>query len=136
MDKAIHLEIVTPDKVVLSKQAAYVSVPGVAGIFGVLPNHAPLLAGLDIGCLSYDDEDKEKHYLFVGGGFTEVSNNKITVLAESAEPAEDIDESRALEAKHRAETRLKEKIDFVDLDRAQAALKRSIARLAVFHLRH
>jgi len=100
----------------------------VEGEFGVLPNHVNLLSALAIGALRFDAGGKRQH-VFISGGFAEVSNNTVTVLAEAAELAEDIDQARAQAAKERAEKRLAEKTDKVDITRAEAAMKRAGARL-------
>lgn len=127
----LHLEIVTPDQVVLDTYVDYVGAPGVDGEFGVLAGHIPLLTALQIGMLYYRVEDKETH-VFVSGGFVEVANNKISILAQSAELADKIDIERAKESMKRAEERLlplhKNETDQI---RAEFALKRSITRLKV-----
>lgn len=130
MEKSLHLEIVTPDKLVLSEQVDYVGAPGFEGEFGVLPSHIPFLSALAIGSLYYKANGKT-HHVFVSGGFAEVSDNKVTVLAESAERAEDIDIDRARKAKDRAEQRLAQIKEKVDHARAQAALQRAHARMRV-----
>ncbi len=131
MADKLKLEIVTPDKVVLSEEVEYVGVPGIMGQFGVLKNHVPFLSALAIGALYYRKEDGKNRYVFISGGFAEVSPDSITILAESAEKAEDIDISRAREAKERAERRLQEQKENIDFARAQAALQRALQRLAI-----
>ena len=127
----IHLEVVTPSGAVVSEEVDIVTAPGVGGEFGVLANHAPFLSTIKTGTLSFK-KDKVSKYLMVTGGFTEVSNNKITFLVESAEFGNDIDVDRALRAKERAEKRLVQaqqaavKINRV---RAEAALQRALARI-------
>ena len=130
MDNALQLDVVTPDKQVVSQAVDYVSAPGVEGEFGVLPNHVSLLSALAIGVLRYNADGKS-HYVFISGGFAEVSNNTVTVLAETAELAEDIDEARAQAARERAEKRLVDKTEQVDNARALASMKRAITRLNV-----
>lgn len=130
MEKSLQLDIVTPDSVVLSEQVDYVSAPGVEGEFGVLPGHIPFLAALATGALSYTIGG-QKYYAFVSGGFAEVSENKVTILAESAELAKDIDAARAMEAKKRAEARLAGQAENVNIERARAALQRAITRLNI-----
>ncbi len=129
---ALHLEIVTPDQVVLKTEADYVGAPGVDGQFGVLSGHIPLLTALDVGNLYYRLDGKE-HNIFVAGGFLEVLDDKVTVLAQSSELACNIDENRADLAKKRAEERLSAKKEGVDLDRAEFALKKAITRLNISH---
>ena len=101
---SLQLEIVTPDKLVLSESVDYVGAPGIEGEFGVMAGHIPFLSALAIGGLHYKAGGKN-HYVFISGGFAEVSDNKVTVLAESAEAAENIDAARAEQAKRRAEER-------------------------------
>ncbi len=128
MEKSLRLEIVTPDKLVLNENVDYVGAPGYNGEFGVLPNHIAFLSALQIGNLYYKKGGKA-HYVFLSGGFADVSNNKITILAESAEKAEEIDLERARKAKERAEARLAQQKEKIDYARAQAALSRAMARL-------
>ena len=128
MASTIKLEIVTPDRVVLSEEVEYVGVPGVMGQFGVLKNHIPYLSALSIGSLYYK-KGADTKYVFVSGGFAEVDGESITILAESAERAEEIDVERAKKAKERAERRLKEQSEEVDYARARAALMRAIERI-------
>jgi len=89
MSKKLLLEIVTPDRKVLSQDVDYVGAPGALGEFGVLPNHIPFLSALGIGNLYYKDSGKT-HYVFVSGGFAEVSPDKVTILAEAAEKAANV----------------------------------------------
>lgn len=128
MEKSLQLEIVTPDKVVLSETVDYVGAPGFEGEFGILPNHIPFLAALRIGTLYYKVSGKA-HNVFVSGGFAEISDNKVSILAESAERAEDIDVERARKAKERAEARITQSRDKIDFARAQAALQRAVQRM-------
>ena len=128
MNNALQLEVVTPDKQVVSQQVSYVSAPGIEGEFGVLPNHVNLLSALAVGSLRFNADGKNQN-VFISGGFADVSNNKVTVLAEAAELASDIDQARAQAAKERAEKRLAEHSDKVDAHRAEAALQRAIMRL-------
>ncbi|WP_022853941.1 F0F1 ATP synthase subunit epsilon [Thermodesulfatator atlanticus] len=129
----ILLEIVTPSRMVVSEEVDIVTAPGVAGEFGVMAHHAPMVAAIKIGELRYRVGDKEE-FLAVSEGFCEVSHNKITFLCEAAERAEEIDVERALKAKERAEKRLQEaaaKAEKIDIARAQAALARALVRLRV-----
>ncbi len=128
MEKSLQLEIVTPDKMVLSQSVDYVGAPGYEGEFGILPNHIPFLSALRIGNLYYKVSGKV-YYVFISGGFAEIANNKVTVLAESAEKAEEIDLERARKAKERAEARIAKAQDAMEFARAQAALQRALARL-------
>ena len=127
----IHLEVVTPNGPVVSEEVDIVTAPGVGGEFGVLANHAPFLSTIKTGTLSFK-RDKQTKYLMVSGGFSEVSNNKITFLVESAEFGTDIDVDRALRAKERAEKRLvqaQQATEKISRVRAEAALQRALARL-------
>ena len=128
----LQLEVVTPDKTVVSAQVDMAVCPGVMGEFGVLPHHVSLLSALKIGNLRYTEGGKQ-HNVFISGGFADVNNKVLTVLAESAELAEDIDTARAQAAKERAEKRLKQ--SDADFARAQNALLRSISRLELYKLR-
>ena len=126
----LHLDIVTPDRVVLGADVDYVGASGVDGQFGVMPDHAPLLAALKIGDLYYRQGNDVK-WAFVSGGFAEVADNKVTVLAEAAELAADIDVDRAEQARARAEKRLASPEPDTDVARAELALTRAIARIRV-----
>ena len=126
----LKLEIVTPDRVVLDEIVDYVGAPGVGGEFGILPGHVPLLSALSVGAL-YFRQGSSTSWVFVSGGFAEVAEDKITILAEAAEQARDIDVARAESAKRRAEDRLSATRDAVDVVRAHAALSRALARTTV-----
>ncbi|WFS62857.1 F0F1 ATP synthase subunit epsilon [Pseudodesulfovibrio thermohalotolerans] len=125
----LKLEIVTPDRKVLSEDVEYVGAPGIMGEFGVLPNHVPFLSALGIGNLHYK-QDGKAFYVFVSGGFAEVSNNQVTILAEVAEKAIEIDVDRAMKAKDRAEQRSTASKEKIEAARNQAALKRAISRIS------
>ena len=124
------LEIVTPDKLVLSQNVDYVGAPGVLGEFGVMAHHIPFLSALGIGSLMYKVTGKA-NYVFISGGFAEVSGNKVTVLAEVAERPEEIDVERAKRAQDRARKRLEREREKVDYARAHAALQRALYRMKV-----
>jgi len=127
----IHLEVVTPTGPVIKEEVDIVTAPGYGGEFGVLANHAPFLSTIKTGTLSFK-KDKQTKYLMISGGFSEVSNNKITFLVESAEFGHDIDVDRAMLAKERAEKRLAQamqKSEQYNRTRAEAALQRALARL-------
>lgn len=130
----LQLEVVTPDKTVVSAEVEMAVCPGVEGEFGVLPQHVSLLSALKIGELRYRAGGKDEN-LFISGGFADVNNNVLTVLAESAELAADIDAARAQAAKERAERRLAGQEQEVDLTRAEAALQRAVTRLHVVGMR-
>ncbi|MGD9054910.1 MAG: F0F1 ATP synthase subunit epsilon [Desulfobacterales bacterium] len=129
----IHLEVVTPEKIVVSEEAQIVASPGSEGEFGVLTGHTPFLTTLKTGIIRYTDASGKEHFVFVSGGFAEALPDKVTVLAESAEVSTDIDVKRAKEALARAEKRLVEKRTREDIDfaRARAALERATVRIRV-----
>ena len=126
----LRLEVVTPETIVVNEDVEMVLCPGTEGEFGVLPNHASLLSALKLGELTYRIPGKDCH-LFISGGFVDVNNNICSVLAESAEKAENIDQARAEAARKRAEERLASKRAEIDEVRAEAALKRAMMRLNV-----
>lgn len=133
MANKLLLEVVTPTRLVVSQEVDLATAPGEDGEFGVMANHAPLLASLKIGEMRITD-DGNTIRMAVSGGFCEVSSNKMTVLAEAAERAEEIDVDRALRAKERAEKRLQEAAAGraeIDQARAMAALQRALVRLKV-----
>lgn len=129
----LQLEIVTPDRLVAHDSVSSVSIPGKSGYLGILPGHAPLLSELKVGELTYTRGDIP-HYLAVSWGFAEVLPNRVIILAQTAERAEEIDVERAERAKERAEDRLKKIFDpDIDQERARAALERALARLQAGH---
>lgn len=130
----LQLEVVTPDKTVVSAEVEMAVCPGVEGEFGVLPRHVSMLSALKIGDLRYRVNGKDEN-VFISGGFADVNNNVLSVLAESAELATDIDTARAQAAKERAEKRLSAHDDNLDQTRAEAALQRAVTRLHVAQLR-
>ena len=125
----IHLTIVTPERKVADRQVDQVILPGTEGYLGVLPGHAPLLTALKVGEISYRQASRW-HYVAVAWGFVEVLGDCVSVLADIAERAEDIDLERAKQARARAEESLKEGTD-QDWDRARASLEKAIARIQV-----
>ena len=131
MADRLTLEIATPMRLVVAEIVDEVVAPGSEGYFGVLPGHAPFLTTLGVGVVSYRT-GRDEHQLAVTGGFAEVRNDKVIILADSAERPEEIDRARAERAKERAERRLagrsEEEINYV---RCQAALARALVRLQV-----
>jgi F-type H+-transporting ATPase subunit epsilon len=127
----LSLEIATPTRLAVAETVDEVVAPGIEGYFGVLPGHAPFLTTLGIGVLTYRQGREERH-LAVSGGFAEVRNDKVIVLADTAEMPEEIDRGRAERARERAERRLagrgQDEIDYV---RASCALARALTRLQV-----
>ncbi|MGH2569502.1 MAG: F0F1 ATP synthase subunit epsilon [Bacteroidota bacterium] len=130
-EKQFHLEIVTPRKVIFSAAVTSFSAPGVVGSFQVLRSHAPLLSAINIGDVKVvDTGGKETHYA-TSGGSVEVRDNKVVLLAETAERVDEIDLPRAKAALDRARKRMDEKKPETDTDRARIALARAINRLKV-----
>ena len=127
-EKNITMEVVTPEHHVISVETESVVVPAFEGYLGVLPNHAPLITQLGVGVVTYKVGGQEKR-MAITGGFMEVKDNKMVILADSAELAEDIDVERAGSARERAEQRLKDQGRDLDYVRAQAALQRATTRL-------
>jgi len=125
------LELATPTRLAVTAEVDEVVVPGSLGYFGVLPGHAPLLATLGIGEVTYRI-GRDEYHVAVSGGFAEVRNDKVIVLADVAETPAEIDRARAERARDRAETRLagraQEEIDYA---RAMCALARALTRLQV-----
>jgi F-type H+-transporting ATPase subunit epsilon len=126
----LTLEIVTPERALVSQQVDEVVLPGSEGYFGVLPGHTPLLATLQVGELWYR-VGQDTHYLAVAFGFAEVLPDRVTVLAQLAERPEDIDVPRAEAAKKRAEERIARSQADVDFERARVAMMKSLIRLQV-----
>jgi len=133
----IKLEVVTPEKVVVSEEAQIVASPGSLGEFGVLIGHTPFLTTLKTGVIRYTTADGTERFVFVSGGFAEALPDKVTVLAESAERRKDIDLERARAALERAEKRLGEDRSREDIDflRARLALERAITRIRLAETR-
>src|SRR5258708_15741937 len=129
MAETIQTEIVTPERRVVNDTAEEIQIPGKTGYLGVLPGHAPLITELAVGEISYRNGNQTKR-LAVAWGFAEVLGDKVTILAETAEKAEEIDVSRAQTAKQRAEAELHKAGPTGDAD-AQAALDRANTRLDV-----
>jgi F-type H+-transporting ATPase subunit epsilon len=130
-EKELLLEVVTPDRLVLSTEADVVVCPGVEGQFGVLVGHIPFLSALDVGEMYYR-KGGQTEYLAVSGGFAEVTGAKVTIVAESAEKGHEIDLERARRAQERAEKRLAAvKTEEIDYTRAEAAMRRSMVRMKV-----
>ena len=131
MADRLSLEVATPMRLVVAETVDEVVAPGIEGYFGVLPGHAPFLTTLGIGELMYR-QGREERRLAVSGGFAEVRNDKVIVLADTAEMPEDIDRERAERARVRAEQRLAGRgQDEVDYVRASSALARAVTRLQV-----
>ena len=126
----IQLHIVSADRSLVNETVDEVEIPGADGYFGVLPGHTPLLALLGAGELWYR-QGQEKHYFLLGFGFAEVQPDRVTILAQIAETAEEIDVARAEAAKKRAEERLAQTTANMDFERARIALLKSLIRIQV-----
>ena len=124
----MRLEIATAERVVYSEDVEILVAPGMDGQLGILPNHAPLLTALQPGEIRVVREGEES-YMAVSGGFLEVMANRVTILADTAERAEEIDIERAEEAMQRAQERIESSVSAMDLQRALASIRRSQARL-------
>lgn len=128
LPEELELDIVTPEKRIVSMAVDEVVIPGTEGSMGIRPGHAPLLTGLDVGELMYR-RGTTKHYVAIAQGFAEVLPTRVTVLAEVAERAEEIDRERAEKARDRALERLRAQDAELDFERAQTALRKSHIRL-------
>ena len=126
----LTLEIVTPDRSVVAEKVDEVEIPGAEGYFGVLPGHTPLLAVLKIGELWFR-KGNEKFYLSIAFGYAEVLPDRVTIIAELAVRADEIDVARAEAAKRRAEERVAKPAPDVDFERARLALRKAMVRLQV-----
>jgi F-type H+-transporting ATPase subunit epsilon len=126
----LHLQIVSADRSLVNEQVDEVQIPGSEGYLGILPGHTPLLATLQVGQLWYR-QGQEKHYLSIAFGFAEVQADSVTILAQIAESAQEIDLARAESAKRRAEERLNKPTGDLDFERARIALLKSLVRLQV-----
>ncbi|MEH7011234.1 F0F1 ATP synthase subunit epsilon [Neobacillus niacini] len=131
--KTIKVSVVTPNGPVYESDVEMVITKAQSGELGILPGHIPMVAPLAVGVVRLKEPgSKEEELVAVSGGFLEVRPDKVTILAQAAEKAEDIDVERALRAKERAEQRMKEqKVEDIDFRRAELALQRAINRLTV-----
>jgi F-type H+-transporting ATPase subunit epsilon len=130
MPEKIELEVVSPDRRVLSAMVDDVILPSVDGYLGVLPGHAPLLCRLAVGELSYV-ADGTRHYLTVSGGYAEVLRDSVSILADTSERAEEIDLGRAELARDRAERALEADRALQEFEAAEVRLKRALNRIRV-----
>ena len=129
-EKSFNIDIVTPRKTVFSGEANIFFAPSVEGYFEILKNHTPFLTMLKTGKIIITQNGTKK-YFAVSSGFTEVFNNRVIVLAETAESAEEIDIARSQASKERALKRLADKSPSIDIERAAASLFRAVTRLSV-----
>jgi F-type H+-transporting ATPase subunit epsilon len=130
----LHLEIVTAERTVLSDDVDQVNAPGAAGQMGVLPHHEPILTSLAPGELVII-KGNERIPFAISGGFMEVLPDRVTILADTAERGDEIDEERAEEARKRAEELLRDRHSQQDMIQAEAQLRRAMVRLRVARLR-
>ena len=128
-DNTIHVDIVSAEGELFSGAAKMVFVPASQGEMGIAPRHAPLLTMIKSGEVRVQTPDGQEQFFFVGGGALEVQPKKVTVLADTALRAKDVDEAAALAAKQRAEEALKGKIDAIEQAEALAELARAAAQL-------
>jgi F-type H+-transporting ATPase subunit epsilon len=126
----LQLQIVSADRALVNETVDEVQIPGANGYLGVLPGHTPLLTTLQVGQLWYR-QGAEKHYLAIAFGFAEVQADRVTILAQIAERADEVDVVRAETAKKRAEERLAKPTVDIDFERARIALLKSLIRLQV-----
>jgi F-type H+-transporting ATPase subunit epsilon len=129
MANTIHVDIVSAEGEIFSGTARMVFAPAIEGEIGIAPRHAPLLTNLRAGEVRVQTESGEEQLFYVGGGAIEIQPHLVTVLADTALRARDIDEAAALAAKQRAEESLKDKASAIDVAEAQAELARAAAQL-------
>ena len=131
MADTLYVEIVAPDRRVFQGDARSLRAPGTEGSFQILPHHAPLIAAIEVGPLVLEPADGDRIVYATSGGFVEVLENHVTVLAETVEPAGEIDTERARAAETRAQERLGQGVADVDRARAESALDRARNRIRV-----
>jgi len=136
MANTIHVDIVSPEGQLYAGDAHMVFAPAVEGEIGIAPRHAPLLTTLSPGTVRVQVQGEEEHTFWIGGGALEIQPHVVSILADTAARARDLDEARAEEAKRQAEAAVRDSKDRVDLARAQAELAQAIAQLrTIAHLR-
>jgi F-type H+-transporting ATPase subunit epsilon len=130
MKNTLRLEIVTPAATVLSEEVEMVTLPGVEGELGILPQHVPLMTQLVPGEMIVRQNGQDR-FLAVGEGFVEITGDRVSILTDLAIVAENIDEAKAEEARQRAEARLREHLSDKEVANVNAALARSLAQIRV-----
>jgi F-type H+-transporting ATPase subunit epsilon len=125
----IHVDIVSAEGEIFAGEATMVFAPASGGEIGIAPRHAPLLTTMKAGEVRVQDAAGEEHLFWVGGGALEVQPHKVTVLADTAARAKDLDEAAALAAKQRAEEALRDRVGAMEIAEAQAELARAAAQL-------
>ncbi len=134
MASAFTLSVVAPDRSVVEESVQSVVAPGVEGYFGVLAGHAPLIAALKPGILEYLDASNQRHFVYTGGGFAEVTGERVTILADEAARAADIDVADAERRLESARRSLRGEDSAIDTETAVLELDRAIARLKAARL--
>jgi F-type H+-transporting ATPase subunit epsilon len=129
MATTIHVDIVSAEGQIFSGEASMLFVPGSQGEIGIYPRHAPLLTTLKPGEVRVQSEGQEEQVFYVGGGALEIQPHLVTVLADTAARARDLDEAAALAAKQRAEDAVRDRGDKMDIAQAQVELARAMAQL-------
>jgi F-type H+-transporting ATPase subunit epsilon len=126
----LHVDVVSAEALIYSGEAKFVALPGESGELGILPRHTPLITRIRPGAVRIEKDDGSEEFVFVAGGILEVQPNKVTVLADTAIRAKDLDEAKAEEAKKRAEEALRNNDAAIDYAAAQAELASAVAQLA------
>jgi len=129
--KEFRLEVITPERQVIGEEAEFLVAPAWTGEVGILKDHAPLVAALKIGVMRFTVNGQTRH-VAISGGVLEVTENKVMVLADTAEMGSEIDVERAKAAKQRAEERLRDRQDDINILRAQLALERALSRIKAY----
>ncbi|CAN5507330.1 F0F1 ATP synthase subunit epsilon [soil metagenome] len=129
MANEFHLSVVAPDKSVVEVQASSVVAPGSEGYFGVLPGHTPLVAALKPGMVEYQDPTGNRHYIYIGGGFVEVNAGKVTILADEAARASEIDIAQAEHRLEEARKALRGEDSSITQENAVEELDRAMSRI-------
>jgi len=129
--ETFHLSLLTPERSLLDAEVVSITAPGSEGYLGVLAHHAPLITALQPGRLEIRSPDQRQTAFAVSGGFLEVSENKVTILADAVESPEDIDVERAERSLERARERLRDTSGRFDAARAEASLRRALNRIKI-----
>jgi F-type H+-transporting ATPase subunit epsilon len=130
-DNEFRLEVITPERRVIGEEAEFLVVPAWSGEMGILKNHAPMVAALKIGVLRFTVNGQSRHAA-ISGGLLEITENKVIVLADTAEIGKQINLERARAAKERAESRLMDRLEEINILRAQLALDRALSRIKAY----